>query len=140
MPPPLPSPQAPLAAAPPPAAEFSLPSGLRIRRVTPGTGPRARYGQRVLIHYVVRAAADGRVIDDTVARQAPQPLRIGEPGPFPGLSEGIRGMLLGEERALSVPAHLAYPILRPGQADPQPEPLEVQVTLLRLLPTSPSEP
>ena len=68
------------------------------------------------------------------------PLRIGEPGPFPGLSEGIRGMLLGEERALSVPAQLAYPILRPGQAEPQPEPLEVQVTLVRLLPAGPSEP
>ena len=93
--------QAPSASAAPPAATVVT------TILTPGTGPVARKGDHVSIHYV------GTLLDGTKfasSRDSNQPLMfvVGQRGIVKGMSQGVLGMRVGETRRIVVPPSLAY--------------------------------
>jgi FKBP-type peptidyl-prolyl cis-trans isomerase len=75
--------------------------------LTPGTGPVAKKGDRVSIHYV------GTLLDGTKfasSRDSNQPLMfvLGKRGIVKGMNQGVLGMRVGETRRIVVPPSLAY--------------------------------
>jgi FKBP-type peptidyl-prolyl cis-trans isomerase len=75
--------------------------------LTPGTGPVAKRGDRVSIHYV------GTLLDGTKfasSRDSNQPLMfvLGKRGIVKGMNQGVLGMRVGETRRIVVPPSLAY--------------------------------
>jgi FKBP-type peptidyl-prolyl cis-trans isomerase len=82
---------------------------LVVRDMQVGTGPEAREGSKVTVHYVGRLE-DGTVFD--TSRDKPEPatfvLKSGEGGVIEGWVKGLTGMRAGGLRQMLVPAHLAY--------------------------------
>jgi FKBP-type peptidyl-prolyl cis-trans isomerase len=75
--------------------------------LTPGTGPVARRGDHVSVHYI------GTLLDGTKfasSRDSNQPLMfvVGQRGIVKGMSQGVLGMRVGETRRIVVPPSLAY--------------------------------
>ena len=75
--------------------------------LTPGTGPVAKRGDRVSIHYV------GTLLDGTKfasSRDSNKPLEfvLGKRGIVKGMNLGVLGMRVGETRRIVVPPSLAY--------------------------------
>jgi FKBP-type peptidyl-prolyl cis-trans isomerase FkpA len=83
-------------------------SGLVYETLKEGTGPSAKSGQTVTIHYT-GTLTDGQVFDSS--RQANKPpftVVIGTSQVIPGWDEGVPGMKVGERRKLTIPPELAY--------------------------------
>jgi FKBP-type peptidyl-prolyl cis-trans isomerase len=75
--------------------------------ITAGTGPIARNGDKVSVHYV------GTLLDGTKfasSRDSNQPLMfiLGKRGIVKGMNQGVLGMRVGETRKIVVPPALAY--------------------------------
>lgn len=60
------------------------------------------------IHYTGVLAESGRQFDSSVQRKAPLEFVLGGGKAIKGFDQGLRDMVPGERRKLSVPAHLAY--------------------------------
>ena len=81
------------------------PNGMKVWDVTVGSGPEARPGGEVTIHYT-GWTTDGKVFDSSKKR--------GQPITFPlnrliqGWQEGVPGMKPGGVRRLSIPYQLGY--------------------------------
>lgn len=106
---PLPKAEAPaLEPAPPTPAGQSrtTASGLTYETLKPGTGPEARPGQYLSLHYT-GTLPDGTVFDSSRDR-GPFPLQLGVSRVIPGWHQGIAGMRVGERRKLTIPPQLAY--------------------------------
>jgi len=91
---------------PGPAGVQSMPSGLRMLVLKPGTGiDHAALSDRVKVNYT-GWLKDGTMFDSSLPR--------GEPGLFtltqmiPGWTEALQEMVVGEKRKLWVPSKLAY--------------------------------
>jgi FKBP-type peptidyl-prolyl cis-trans isomerase len=87
-------------ASPPPAAVVTT-------VITAGTGPVAKTGDKVSVHYV------GTLLDGTKfasSRDSNQPLMftVGQRGIVKGMNQGVLGMRVGETRRIVVPPSLAY--------------------------------
>ena len=81
-------------------------SGLELRIVVSGSGPRVRAGQTVTIHESL-SLEDGRVLfDSRVAPNKPVTFTLGAKQVIPGVEEGVTGMRVGERRRLRVPPAL----------------------------------
>lgn len=75
--------------------------------ITAGTGPIAKRGDKVSVHYV------GTLLDGTKfasSRDSNQPLMftLGQRGIVKGMNQGVLGMRVGETRKIVVPPSLAY--------------------------------
>lgn len=77
-------------------------SGLRVETLSPGSGPRPRTGDAVLVTY------EGRLTDGTMfdSSTTPVPMTVGEL--VPGFNEGLMLMNKGGRYRLHIPAALAY--------------------------------
>lgn len=105
------------AAAPPPAAPARvevdttgmtrLPSGLMIKEMTEGTGPAARSGQTVGVHYV-GTLMDGRQFDSNGPSDPPMTFTLGAGQMIPGFDQGVTGMKVGGKRLVVMPPSMAY--------------------------------
>ncbi len=88
--------------------------------VIEGTGPVARAGDWLTIHYVGSLLPSGRVFDDTRARQKPFVFQLGAGDVIEGWERGLLGLKVGGKRRLEIPAALAYgargaePLVPPG--------------------------
>lgn len=104
----------PLAADPPPTRPtVTVPSGarpatLRIRDIRPGTGPEARAGQEVEVHYVGVAWSTGREFDASWNRERTFRFMLGRHMVIDGWDRGVAGMRVGGRRELIIPPHLGY--------------------------------
>ncbi len=83
------------------------PSGLEYVTLKEGTGPIAKSGQRVEIHYT-GTLADGTQFDSSRPKGTPFSVVIGTHGVIDGWDQGVPGMKVGEVRKLTIPPNLAY--------------------------------
>jgi FKBP-type peptidyl-prolyl cis-trans isomerase len=85
-------------------------SGLGIMEWAPGTGPAAKAGDMVQVHYtgwLYENGKRGSKFDSSIGR-TPFPVQIGVSGVIQGWHEGLTGMRAGGKRELIIPPTLAY--------------------------------
>ena len=82
-------------------------SGLIIETLATGSGPAAKSGDKVSVHYT-GWLTNGTKFDSSRDRNEPFKFHLGAGQVIPGWDEGVAGMQSGGKRRLTVPAHLAY--------------------------------
>ena len=92
---------------PPPPNETVFPSGLHVVDTVVGTGPEAKTGDTVVVHYR-GYLADGSTFDSSRDRNEPFRFPVGAGQVIKGWEEGIPGMRVGGSRTLIIPSHLGY--------------------------------
>eukprot|EP00878_Enallax_costatus_P005444 GHUV01005715.1.p1 GENE.GHUV01005715.1~~GHUV01005715.1.p1 ORF type:complete len:238 (+),score=61.20 GHUV01005715.1:112-825(+) len=123
-----------------PESEYSDgPEGLKYYDITVGSGAEARAGQRVAVHIDVK----WRNITMMTSRQGmgvtggnPIGFDVGQPAgaagsTLPGIDLGVRGMRVGGQRRLLVPANLGYGSKGYGEIPPDAT-LQIDVELLSI--------
>ncbi len=83
------------------------PSGLKYWDVLTGTGPVAKAGMSVSVHYVGRLE-NGTIFDESYSRGEPIVVRLGTGQVIKGWDEGLAGMKVGGRRKLVIPPAIAY--------------------------------
>lgn len=81
--------------------------GVEQRDVVLGSGPEAKKGDRVSVHYTGRLL-DGTQFDSSLERGVPFEFTIGARQVIEGWDIGVVGMKKGGKRTLKIPPHLAY--------------------------------
>jgi len=83
-----------------------LPDGLEYWDIKEGTGPAAKSGDKVKVHYT-GWLTDGKKFDSSVGKQ-PFTFSIGAHQVIKGWEEGVAGIKVGGKRQLRIPGDLAY--------------------------------
>ena len=112
---------------------ITLPSGLRYKILSEGTGAKPQDTDRVKAHYH-GTLIDGTVFDSSVDRG--EPLEIGVNQVIPGWTEALQLMPVGSKWELYIPFDLAYGP-QGSQAIPPYSALVFEVELLEILPAAP---
>lgn len=109
------------------AVPETLPSGLEITEVTPGSGPSPSATDRVRVHYH-GTFPDGKVFDSSVERGQPAVFPLNRV--IPCWTEGLQRMKVGGKANLVCPPDIAYgPRGAPGRIPPN-STLHFEVVLL----------
>jgi FKBP-type peptidyl-prolyl cis-trans isomerase len=82
-------------------------SDLQIETLKPGTGPEAKAGDGVTVHYV-GTLLDGKKFDSSRDRGEGFHFGLGKGEVIQGWDRGVAGMRVGELRKLTIPSALAY--------------------------------
>lgn len=82
-------------------------TGLIIEDITIGTGPEAKVGDSVLVHYT-GTFVTGQTFDSSLERGEPFAFTLGQRDVIQGWDEGVQGMKVGGKRKLIIPPELAY--------------------------------
>jgi FKBP-type peptidyl-prolyl cis-trans isomerase len=90
-----------------PAALTKTASGLQYQDKKVGTGPEAKAGQTVSVHYT-GWLPDGSKFDSSRDRNEPFQFGLGQHQVIAGWDEGVAGMKVGGRRLLVIPAELGY--------------------------------
>ena len=106
-------------------------SGLGYRDDEVGTGPEARRGDHVVVHYTGRLE-DGRKFDSSRDRSEPFEFALGAGMVIRGWDEGVQGMRVGGKRTLVIPAELGYGTRGAGNVIPPNATLVFDVELLEV--------
>jgi FKBP-type peptidyl-prolyl cis-trans isomerase FkpA len=104
-------------------------SGLQIVEIEAGTGPEARTGQEVTVHYT-GWLTDGTKFDSSRDRGEPFKFGLGRGQVIRGWDEGVAGMKVGGRRRLVIPPELGYGARGAGGAIPGGATLLFNVELL----------
>ena len=88
-------------------------SGLEYQVLRQGTGPVAKRGQSIKVHYT-GTLSDGTKFDSSLDRGQPFEFQIGGGKVISGWDDGMIGMKVGEKRKLIIPPKLAYGDRRMG--------------------------
>ncbi len=80
---------------------------VQITVLKPGTGPKAKIGDHVKVHYV-GTLTDGTKFDSSRDRGEPFAFDLGRGHVIKGWEQGVAGMQVGEVRKLVIPPALAY--------------------------------
>src|SRR3954454_11897282 len=80
---------------------------LQIDDLREGTGPAAKAGQTVVVHYV-GTLTNGQKFDSSRDRGKGFRFRLGAGEVIKGWDQGVAGMKVGEMRKLTIPPQLAY--------------------------------
>lgn len=121
-----------------PAAETTVKtdSGLQYTDIAIGTGPAARTGSRVVVHYTgwlkSRYTGVGKQFDSSRDRNEPFRFTLGEGSVIAGWDEGVQGMQVGGRRRLTVPPSLGYGDRGAGADIPPNATLIFDIELLQL--------
>lgn len=83
-------------------------SGLKYAILKPGKGAEAKEGQTVAVHYTGWLKDGGTKFDSSRDRGEPFPFPLGAGRVIKGWDEGVKGMKVGEQRQLLIPAKLGY--------------------------------
>ncbi len=114
----------------------TLPDGLKITILTPGSGVAAKMGDTVSVNYT-GMLEDGKVFDSNVDPKFGhvQPFdveNLGQAMVIKGWNEGLIGMQVGEKRRLYIPAELGYGARGAGAAIPPNANLVFEVEVLKI--------
>src|SRR5207237_10697303 len=82
-------------------------SGLKNEDLVEGTGPAARSGDTVEVHYT-GWLTDGKKFDSSLDRKQPFAFQLGAGRVIQGWDEGVAGMKVGGKRKLTIPPALGY--------------------------------
>lgn len=104
-------------------------SGLQIEDVTEGTGPEAKAGDQVKVHYT-GWLTNGTKFDSSKDRGQPFGFRLGGSQVIRGWDEGVAGMKVGGMRKLTIPPDLGYGTRGAGGVIPPGATLVFEVELL----------
>ena len=102
---PVPSSESPVASSS--AGAPAKPSGLLKEDEKIGTGPEAKAGDHVSVHYTGRLL-DGTKFDSSLDRNEPFDFTLGAGQVIKGWDQGVAGMKKGGKRKLTIPSELAY--------------------------------
>lgn len=108
-------------------------SGLRYSDIAVGTGPEARPGQLVQVHYtgwLYQNEQQGAKFDSSKDRGQPFVFGLGQGQVIKGWDEGVAGMKVGGKRILIIPAELGYGARGAGGVIPPHATLKFEVELL----------
>jgi FKBP-type peptidyl-prolyl cis-trans isomerase FkpA len=125
--------QSPTDRAPAAAADVAT---LGIDDRKPGTGPEARPGMTVSVHYtgwLYDPAADdkrGKKFDSSKDRNEPFEFQLGKGDVIAGWDQGVAGMKVGGTRVLTIPSAMGYGARGAGGDIPPNAPLLFEVELL----------
>lgn len=86
----------------------TAPTELEITDDVVGTGPEAKAGDTVAVHYVGVAHSTGEEFDASYNRGTPLQFKLGVGMVIAGWDQGVQGMRVGGRRTLRIPPHLAY--------------------------------
>lgn len=87
--------------------EQTTPSGLRYIDYGGGSGPAAKAGDRVSVHYT-GTLENGQKFDSSRDRNQPFQFGLGRGQVIKGWDEGVAGMKVGDKRRLIIPSDLGY--------------------------------
>jgi FKBP-type peptidyl-prolyl cis-trans isomerase len=115
------------------------PTQLQTEDVKVGTGPEAKPGDKVRVHYTGRLLRNGTKFDSSLDRGEPFVFTLGRGEVIRGWDEGVAGMKAGGKRTLTIPSKLGYgsrgsPPNIPPNAD-----LEFDVELIAIVQTGLAE-
>lgn len=106
-------------------------SGLKYEDLKEGTGPEAKRGDVVEVHYTGRLK-DGKKFDSSKDRGKPFSFQLGASQVIKGWDEGVQGMKVGGTRKLIIPPDLAYGARGFGNVIPPNSELTFEVELLKV--------
>jgi FKBP-type peptidyl-prolyl cis-trans isomerase len=109
--------------------EIATPSGLKYVELQEGTGPEARKGQTVSVHYT-GWLQNGTKFDSSHDRRQPFGFPLGAGHVIRGWDEGVAGMKVGGKRKLIIPPDLGYGARGAGGVIPPNATLVFEVELL----------
>ena len=104
-------------------------SGLKYWELKKGSGPVAKVGDAVKVHYT-GWLTDGKKFDSSVDRREPFGFKLGAGMVIKGWDEGVAGMKVGGKRQLRIPPDLGYGARGAGDAIPPNAELVFDVELL----------
>ncbi len=81
--------------------------GMKVERITSGTGPAPKHGDTVTVHYT-GWLTDGTKFDSSVDRAEPFSFVLGTGQVISGWDQGVAGMRVGDKARLTIPPDLAY--------------------------------
>jgi len=87
--------------------EFQTASGLKYKITQLGSGPRAKAGDIVSVHYTGKLTND-TVFDSSVKRGQPFSFKLGQGQVIKGWDEGIALLNVGDKAVFTIPAALGY--------------------------------
>jgi hypothetical protein len=87
--------------------EVAEPADLVKEEIAPGTGPEAKDGDKVWVHYTGRLAKNKKQFDSSVGKK-PFPVELGKGEVIKGWDLGLVGMKVGGKRKLTIPSKLGY--------------------------------
>ena len=108
-------------------------TGLQITDTLPGTGPEARKGQTVTVHYtgwLYNNGQQGAKFDSSRDRKDPFQFPLGGGMVIKGWDEGVAGMKVGGQRTLIIPPEMGYGARGAGGVIPPNATLKFDVELL----------
>jgi FKBP-type peptidyl-prolyl cis-trans isomerase FkpA len=97
-----------------------------------GTGPEAKAGDTVTVHYTGTLSDDGTKFDSSRDRNQPFSFPLGRGRVIQGWDHGVAGMRVGGQRKLVIPPEEGYGARGAGAAIPPNATLEFLVELLRI--------
>jgi FKBP-type peptidyl-prolyl cis-trans isomerase FkpA len=109
------------------------PSGLEYYDHEVGTGPEAKAGQQVMVHYTGWLYNDGEQggkFDSSKDRNQPFEFDLGAGMVIKGWDEGVQGMKVGGKRTLIIPSALGYGARGAGGVIPPNATLKFDLELL----------
>jgi peptidylprolyl isomerase len=106
-------------------------SGLQFQDLVVGSGPQAKAGNTVVVHYT-GWLEDGTKFDSSLERGEPFGFTLGAGRVIAGWDEGVAGMQVGGKRKLVIPPELGYGSAGAGNVIPPNATLIFEVELLDL--------
>lgn len=104
----------------------------RIIDLRAGTGPEAKAGDTVTVHYTGTLEEDGTKFDSSRDRNQPFSFPLGQGRVIQGWDYGVAGMKVGGQRKLIIPPEEGYGARGAGSSIPPNATLEFLVELLKI--------